>query len=170
MRCRCDYVPDSLARLRSAGPYDGWLREAVHRMKYQGESARAAHLAAMLVDHAVAYAEVEAIVPIPIHRARLKERGFNQSALIAEALSKPTGIPVWNALSRVRDTPHQIDLSNDERVVNVRGAFLARGETQIRPARVILLDDVFTSGATMDECARVLLGSGVDRVEGLSVC
>lgn len=168
--CRCAYVPISLGRLRSAGPYDGWLREAVHRMKYQGESARAAHLAALMVDHARSFDSAEAIVSVPIHRNRMKERGFNQSDLIAREISTVTGIPVWRALSRVRDTRHQVDLTNEERATNVLGAFALRQEMQMRPSSVILVDDVFTTGSTMGECARVLGSSGVDHVFGLSIC
>lgn len=170
VRCRCAYVPSAIDRLRSAGPYDGWLREAVHRMKYQGESARAAHLASLMVDLARSYEPAEAIVSVPIHWNRVKERGFNQSDLIAAEISKLTGVLVWRGLSRIRDTRHQVELTNEERATNVLGAFALRQEMQMRPASVILVDDVFTTGATMGECARVLRESGVGQVHGLSVC
>ncbi|MBX3070166.1 MAG: ComF family protein [Thermomicrobiales bacterium] len=141
-------------------------------MKFQGEPARAAHLASLLDGHARSFASAEAIVPVPIHPNRLRERGFNQSDLLAREVGRANGMPVWSALVRVRDTRHQVDLTDDERVVNVRGAFDMRDDRATPvPASVILLDDVFTTGSTMDACARTLLhDGGVERVYGLSLC
>lgn len=170
LRCRCAYLPRTISGLRSAGPYDGWLREGVHRMKFEGESARAAHLASLMAPHVRAFPNAEALVAVPIHRNRLRERGFNQSDLLARNVSAATGIPVWPALVRTRDTAHQIDLTDDERAENVRDAFSMRQETSMRPVRIILLDDVFTTGATMGECTNVLRDAGVEQVYGLTVC
>ena len=169
-RCRCSFVPDFIERLRSAGPYDGWLRESVHLVKYQGESSRADHLAALLAPVLVDLGHVDALVAVPLHRHRLRERGFNQAGHIAEALAKIAGIPVWDALSRIRDTPHQVGLSADQRAENIHGAFRFRETPSMKPARVVLVDDVFTTGATLRECAAVLEAAGVSSISALTVC
>lgn len=169
-RCRCEHMPADIDSLRSAGPYDGWLREAVHRMKYQGESARASHLGSLLTPFVDLDSGVQAIVPVPIHKNRRRERGFNQSELLAEQVSRESGVPIWNGLTRMRDTRHQVDLPDDERLENVRGAFAINNEAPNVATNVLLLDDVFTTGSTMGECAATLRLAGVERVAGISIC
>lgn len=168
--CRCAHVPEAIDKLRSAGPYDGWLREGVHRMKYQGESARAAHLASLLESAVRQFTAAEAIVAVPLHSSRQEERGYNQSELIATHLASATGLPLWPALIRKRDTRHQVDLSRDERAANMHDAFALRGGTSMRPSRVMLIDDVFTTGATTGECARTLRLGGVSTIYALTIC
>jgi ComF family protein len=145
------------------------LREAVHLVKYAGESDRASHLAA-LVEPTIRDLNVEALTPVPLHPNRLRERGFNQAELIAEALSRSKGVPVWKAIARVRDTPHQVVLGREERARNVVGAFTWREDLPLRPARVTLVDDVFTTGATLGACAAVLRDAGVVHVDAVTVC
>ncbi|MGD9712099.1 MAG: ComF family protein [Thermomicrobiales bacterium] len=168
--CRCISVPEDVDSLRSAGPYDGWLRAGVHRLKNQGESARAAHLSSLAVHLLDDFGSVEALVAVPLHPNRLKERGFNQSHLLARNLAEITLTPLWNGLSRTRDTPHQVDLPADEREANVKGAFAVRQGTSMRPSSVVLIDDVFTTGATVGECARSLKQFGVSRIHALTLC
>jgi len=139
-------------------------------MKYDGESARARHLSELIQPWLGSFNSVEALVAVPLHANRLRERGFNQSELLATHLSAASSIPVWPALVRTRDTLHQVDLAADEREANVRGAFAARDGTLMRPSSVILIDDVFTTGATMAECARTLQARGVTSVYALTIC
>ncbi len=139
-------------------------------MKYQGESARAPHLGSLLEPSTRDFGDAEALVAVPLHRTRLEERGFNQSELIALHLSRAIGLPLWPALMRKRDTRRQVDLTSDEREANVRDAFAMRDGTSMLPSTVILIDDVFTTGATTGECAETLLLGGVSTVYALTIC
>ena len=107
----------------------------------------------------------ELVVPVPLYPRRLRERGFNPAALLARSLSRAWGVP-WNpvALRRLRDTPSQTRLDRGARQANVRDAFRARGR---QPAHVCLLDDVVTTGATLEAAARALHAAGSTRVTAL---
>ncbi len=110
---------------------------------------------------------VDAVVPVPLHRRRLAERGFNQAVLLARPLARALGVPLLvGRLVRVRPTRPQVGLEADARRDNVRGAFAMRGEV---PRRVLLVDDVRTTGATLGEAARVLAGSGGTEVRTLTL-
>jgi len=109
-------------------------------------------------------------VPVPLHWRRLWARRFNQSAALAEAISAQCGVPVLHAaLKRVRATPQQVGLSKPQRAENVQGAFRvpADGKKDIAGRRLVLIDDVLTSGATVDTCARALLRAGCAQVDVL---
>lgn len=168
--CRCYLVPVMIDQLRSAGPYDGWLRQSVHLIKYQGESSRVDHLAEIVRPVLQDIDDPGALVPVPLHKQRIRERGFNQSALLAQALSALSGLELWDGLLRVRDTPHQVGLSASERALNVAGAFEIREMPVGIPKRVVLVDDVFTTGATIEACADVLLRRGAESVSAMTVC
>ena len=168
--CRCYLVPVMIDQLRSAGPYEGWLRQSVHLIKYQGESSRVDHLAEIVLPALQDIDDLGGLIPVPLHKHRIRERGFNQSALLAKALSALSGLELWDGRSRVRDTPHQVGLSATERASNVAGAFKIREMPVGIPKRVVLVDDVFTTGATIEACADVLLRSGVESVSAVTVC
>jgi predicted amidophosphoribosyltransferase len=104
------------------------------------------------------------VVPVPLHAARLRRRGFNPAAALARDLARASGAPLAFALARMRDTPSQTGLGRAGRRANVRGAFRARGASA---ACVWLVDDVVTTGATLEECARVLRAAGAERVVAL---
>lgn len=106
----------------------------------------------------------ETIVPVPLHRTRLRHRGYNQALELAKPLSKSLRIPLRDALQRARATDAQTELTAVARRRNVRGAFVAKFDGE-PPAHVAILDDVFTTGATLAECARVLKRAGVSRVD-----
>jgi ComF family protein len=115
-------------------------------------------------------AEVDAIVPVPLHWRRLWTRRFNQSAMLAAAVSAASGIPmVTAALKRVKATVQQVGLSRSERAANVQGAFRVpeQGRAAVAGRRLIVLDDVLTSGATVEGCARALLRAGAKNVDVL---
>ena len=106
----------------------------------------------------------EYLIPVPLHRNRYRQRGFNQAIEIAQSLSRELAIPLnLNACVRLRDTPHQIDLSAKQRRKNMKHAFAARGLSTIR--HVAIVDDVMTTGATASELAIALKNAGVDRVD-----
>jgi ComF family protein len=115
-------------------------------------------------------ADADALVPVPLHWRRQWARRFNQSALLAEVIGKASNVPVsYPALKRVKATPQQVGLSQSARAQNVQGAFRVPpdGKAEVAGRRLILIDDVLTSGATMDACARALLRAGAAQVDAL---
>jgi len=141
--------------------------EIVHALKYEGWRAAADGMGQRMARLAWPRDVIEertALVPVPLSPARLRERGFNQSELIARALSSRWRIPVWtDALARARNTESQTRLSPDDRLRNVAGAFDVSSATssRLRGAHVMLVDDVVTTGATMNACAEALIARGV---------
>lgn len=157
--------------IRSAFRFEGTVRQAIHQLKYRNLKALAAPLANLLSDFlAVNPIPAEVLVPVPLHPKRLRERGYNQSALLAQELSKLIDLPVAdNCLTRRRHTPAQARTASvDERRSNVAGAFDCR-DRRLEGKAVLLIDDVATSGATLDACAVALKDAGAGSVWGLSV-
>ncbi len=149
------------------------MREAVHALKFGGKTALANPLGDLMAEAGPAVLPVEVVdclVPVPLHPTREAERGFNQSMLLARRVSRRWGIPVRpRALRRQRFTRPQTDLDADERRRNVRGAFALSRRAAVDGRHVLLIDDVFTTGATVSECARVLLDAGAATVGVLTV-
>jgi ComF family protein len=173
---RCRRQPSRLTIARSAGRYDGSLRRIVHAFKYGGRRVLAAPLAALLREAGDdVLTGADAVIPVPLHPFRALERGFNQSDDLARAL----GLPVWRVLRRVRHGPPQASLPAARRNANVRAAFtlawrfrLVRGALAANPLRnrvVVLIDDVMTTGATMEACCVPLVEAGVRSVRALTV-
>ncbi len=165
-RCRRGRQP--FAAGASLGPYEGPLRVAVQQLKYHGRRRAAARIAALLLeDESVRrlVATSDVLVPVPLHPRRLRERGYNQSALLAAELARLTGRPVHDAaLVRRRDTPPQAGRSAAERRRNVAGAFVVRRRGAVDGRVVTVIDDVLTTGATARDCARALSGAGAFEV------
>jgi ComF family protein len=141
----------------------------VHALKY-GDRLDLAPVMARWMARAGAelLADADVVVPVPLHWRRIWARRFNQSATLAKLLAEPHGVPVsYAALKRVRATPQQVGLSKSERAANVQGAFRVDPAARAEIARrhVVLVDDVLTSGATVDSCARVLLRAGARQVD-----
>lgn len=170
-RCRRGLSP--FARGASLGPYEGALRLVIHELKYRGHRRLAGRLASELsaVPEVVALlCSAEVLVPVPLHPRRQRERGFNQSALLARALARAHGLRVAErALARVRETPPQTTLGAAARRANVAGAFSARDAASFRGRVVVLVDDVLTTGATARACAGVLRRGGAREVRLLTV-
>ncbi|HXY40248.1 MAG TPA: double zinc ribbon domain-containing protein [Vicinamibacteria bacterium] len=161
-RCRRGRQP--FAAGASLGPYEGSLRVLLHQLKYAGRRRAAARLAALLLEEEPVVRLLqtsEVLVPVPLHPRRLRERGFNQSALIAEALALRCGCRFCpDALVRRRDTAPQAGLTAKQRRGNVQGAFVVRRRAGVCGKVVTLVDDVVTTGATAQACARALLEAG----------
>jgi ComF family protein len=160
---------DAVERWRAAGHYDGSLREIIHAFKYGGRRSLAAPLAAFMREHGADLIDAaDTVVPVPLHPWRRLKRGFNQSHDLARHLGKP----LCHALWRTRATVPQTGLGSAARQRNVRGAFRVSPlvpPSRIAGLRVLLVDDVRTTGATIDACARVLESAGAAEVMGLTV-
>lgn len=158
-----------LTTVRSAADFSGPMRKAVHQFKYGGVRALAPILGQMLVDNwrQDPY-PADLIVPVPLHSSRLRQRGYNQSALLARELARGTGIAVAeHVLTRRVATPPQVGLNAHERLLNVRGAFACQGA--VSGLRVVVIDDVMTTGATLRACAEELLRAGATEAWGLTL-
>ncbi len=161
--------PPAYHRARAAVRYDDIARTLVHSLKY-GDRLDLAPTAGRWMARAgrELLADADALVPVPLHWRRLWARRFNQSALLAKAICETTGVPVaTNALKRVKATAQQVGLSQKERASNVQGAFRVspEGRAEVKGRRLVLIDDVLTSGATADACARSLLRAGASNVD-----
>ncbi|PTY37898.1 hypothetical protein BGP77_15645 [Saccharospirillum sp. MSK14-1] len=161
---RCQRQPPAWHRLSVAWPLVGACRFMIHQMKYHQDYASARALAehwVRVVDPAPGAAEV-ALLPVPVHRRKLNERGFNQAQWLAAIWSRSLGIPVWQGVNKVRPTPALEGLNRRQRKAALQGVFEV---TQLAPARLIIVDDVLTTGATAAELSRQLLTQGVGRIE-----
>jgi predicted amidophosphoribosyltransferase len=187
---------------RSAAAYEGPLRQAVHRLKYDGKRVLGSVLGEVLA-HAmldgdgarpagatgepdleraggqsqspepppIPFGKLSLIVPVPLHPVRARERGFNQAELLCGALSQRSGVPIAvHCLERVRLHPPQVAVPTSQRRANVRGAFAVSDPAAVSERAVLVFDDVWTTGATLLECARVLRRAGASAVYLLSLC
>ena len=158
---------------------EGPLRELVHGFKYGKDEGLRACLGALLEraleDERLAGEDLRQwmLIPVPLHHAREREREFNQAEELCRILSQRTEIPTWNALKRVRSTGQQASLTRKQRLDNLRGAFALRrgfGKDRLAGSKVLLVDDVLTTGSTTDACARVLKRqAGVEKVVVITV-
>jgi competence protein ComFC len=158
----------------SAGSLKGPLREAIHKLKYQGDSPLARPLARLLSEAlsnddpwAALDGNPPVIMPVPLHHKKERARGYNQSALLARELARITGWPLQGGLVRVKETQPQVGLSAEARQRNVAEAFTWQGGSLHAP--VLLVDDVCTTGATLSQCAAALRAAGVGQIYAVTV-
>ncbi len=151
----------------------GVVREFVHRFKYDRHfylrRPLTNWLAETLDDERIRAQPIGALVPVPLHSARFREREFNQADVLAELLGKRAGLPVLRALERIRYTTTQTRLDRQERMENLRNAFRVRHTSAVQNRHLVLVDDIFTTGSTVDECARVLRAAGAASVRVVTV-
>jgi len=169
LQCPTCSKPQSMP-VFALGIFDLHNRELIHRLKYYGDEPAGRFLGnelGKLVARVDSALDWDAIVPVPLHWTRKWSRGFNQSLILARAVSKSTGLPVLSALQRTKRTKDQTHLSREERLANVRGAF--RVTKDVDGKKLLLLDDVTTTGATLEECRRVLAEAGAAQVSAAVV-
>jgi len=163
--------PPAYGRARAAVRYDDVARTLVQAFKYGDRLDLGPVMGRWMANAGRELFEgAHALVPVPLHWRRQWARRFNQSALLAEMVGKASGLPVaYTALKRVKATPQQVGLSQSQRAANVQGAFRVPddGKPEVAGRRLILVDDVLTSGATSDTCARALLRAGAANVDVL---
>jgi ComF family protein len=158
---------------RAAVLFDGVARDLIHRFKYDRKVHLARALSLLTQETLAPFAAscgADLLIPVPLHRWRLRERGFNQAVLLGRPLAKAWNIPlVVDNLKRIRWTEPQVTLSASEREANVRGAFALADPAAVHGKKIILLDDVYTTGSTVAECSRVLRQAGTEAVYVVTV-
>ena len=167
---KCLKTPPAYQQLRSWVAFDGAVRNALHRVKYDSDFGMGEMLAAEMLSYVNRLAwDVDLIIPVPLGKQRYRERGYNQAASFARPLSLAKG---WryapNALRRVKETKSQVELSSVERMKNVEDAFVAESR-DVGGKVVLVLDDVSTTGATLNSCANALIRGGAKAVYGLTI-
>lgn len=160
--CITGHMPFTLAR--SAYTYKDTVLKAIHKFKYNGKTILARPLGELLAASAIELSITpDIIVPVPLHKKRLKDRGFNQSLLLAKEVSRHTGTALdYTNLQRAIYTTPQITLKAKARERNVSGAFSLKSKAAFKGKKVLLIDDVFTTGATIRECSKVLSKAGAE--------
>lgn len=155
----CSATTERATTDEGAFVYGGAITEAIVRLKYRQRSDLAGRLGKAMAAHAPR--NVDLVVPVPLHPMRAVERGFNQSALLARPIARKLGVPLGaRVLERLRDTPRQTAQKRAERFMNVKAAFRCREPHAVRGKRVLVVDDVRTTGATLAECCVVLAHAG----------
>ena len=170
-QCLTERKPYAVAR--SVARYDGTILNAIHMFKYHGKTGIGNVLGNIMADFVSGIWNMNAfdvIIPVPLHIKRLRERGFNQAVILARVLSKRFKIAFdITSLRRVLSTPPQVGLGKKERSVNVKGAFSVTNQNPISGKKILLIDDVYTTGSTLIECSRVLLDANAEAVAVLTM-
>jgi len=164
----CKGVDFGFESARAPLRYEGVGKEIVYSLKYRSYTTVVERLAVPLMLGVIdAGSRFDAVVPVPLHRSRLRRRGFNQAELLARGVARKINSPVSGTLQVVRRTRDQVELSAAGRRANVSGAFRARSRIG---GKLLLIDDVYTTGATMSECAETLVRAGAREVHAVSLC
>jgi ComF family protein len=160
-------------RARAVFSYETIILEAIHRFKYKRDLSTGETLASFMADFSfpdINLADYSLIVPVPLHVKRLRERGFNQSLILARAIGKERRIPVnFSLLKRHKFTSTQTASHKKERQQNIRGAFEVTDKEKIAGQNIILVDDVYTTGATVNECAKTLIKAKARKIAVLTL-
>lgn len=167
---RCQVSPLQIKSIRSVVYFEGVIRDAMHWLKYRGRAVVAGPLGALMATYWRQHGSpVDVVVPVPLHAARLRERGYNQAGLLACEMARQVGLPVdERTLIRRRATASQVDLDARQRKENVLDAFHCV-DGRLLDKRVLLIDDVCTTGATLEACAVALYGGGAREVYALTL-
>jgi len=168
----CVTMEHCFTRGASVGVFDGTLKQLIFNFKFKGKKRLAGLLSGLLIEklETLNWPAVECVVPVPLSRKRLSQRGFNQVHLLAKPVAKALNCKlVADNLVKVKNTRLQRELSRGERLKNLKDSFRVKNPKQFKAKRILLVDDIFTTGATVDECSRVLLESGAREVYVLTL-
>ncbi len=169
----CATTPPPYGKLRTIAFYESALQQAIHLFKFEKRRSLAKPLTQLTMEHFpddCNIAEYDFILPIPIHKKRLRERGFNQATLLANGIAKSIGVQVvTDALVRHRNTSPQSSLDREARQTNIIGAFELQKKAVVRNKRILVLDDVFTTGATVREAVKVLWNADPVEIDVLTL-
>jgi len=167
----CRAAPLSVSPIRATFLFEGEIRDVIHALKYRGARDILNPLAGRMAESwHYHHMQSDVLVPVPLHTNREAKRGYNQAALIAKAIGRQVGLPVISeALLRVRDTVSQTRLNREERKQNVDAAFTCVTCAPFANKRVTLVDDVATTGTTLDACATALLACGAQSVNAFTL-
>jgi ComF family protein len=160
--------------IHSVSVYEGVLRTAIHRFKFNKRKVLADPLGILMVKYlsqnpALEIKKIDSIVPVPLHKKRLRQRGFNQAELLARVVSRYFEKPVLPLLERTRNTKAQFDLPRAERFKNINQAFAVSDHQAVFNRRLLLVDDIYTTGSTLAECSKALRAAGARRIEILTL-
>lgn len=165
--CREGRGPKGLTKVTALGGYEGQWKETIWKIKFQAQPYLIGRLGRPLCLWAIReLPPADGVVPVPLHPQRLAERGFNQAEALASYLHWELGLPLLSALRRTVATPSQVPLSRQERIENLKGAFAPVGRN-LQGKIIWLVDDVTTTGTTLESCAEAMLNFGAERVYGL---
>lgn len=161
-------------KARAVGIYEGALREAIHILKFEKKVGIHKPLGDLLVNYLRVQQKdlidrIDFVMPVPLHRKRFRARGFNQAQLLCQDIERHFNLPISLDLKRIRFTTPQMNLGRLERLQNIKGAFEVRDKNTISGKQILLVDDIFTTGATVDECAKVLLKARARQVSVLTL-
>jgi competence protein ComFC len=165
-------LEDTPVKAYSACLYEGTLKELIHQFKYKGKTNLVKIFSRLMTDYIKEnpeIADVDIITVVPLHKKRLKEREFNQSLLLANAIAKEYGLSLKNTLEKTRKTRYQNELLKSERHTNLKDAFKICDKMKVNGQDILLIDDVMTTGATLGECAKTLLDGGAKKVSCLTL-
>lgn len=170
---RCIAAPPPYTAARAALRYEGACRDLIQHFKYNGKSYLRRPLGLLTAEQLAPFAtaqQPDLLVPVPLHPSRLRSRGFNQAVLLGDLLSRQWQIPLLRqGLQRTRPTIPQMELSRKQRSTNLQGAFTVTSPDSVSNRHVMLVDDVFTTGSTLAECALVLRRAGCHTVSAVTV-
>lgn len=170
----CNFCRESMfffEQARAYGHYHGVLKEIIHEFKYKGKRDLALFLGDKIynVYKNTSWPFIDFIIPVPLHKKRFRERGFNQSLLLAKVLSQKTKIPVLDVLQRIKPTKQQVRLSRKSRRENMKNVFKINLKEKIYNKTLILVDDVYTTGTTVNECAKTLKKAGAREIYVITI-
>ena len=163
----------SFGLARAVACYETLILDAIHQFKYGRDISTGSALAVFMAEFDFPdfnFTDYSIIIPVPLHIERLRERGFNQALILAKAIGKKYSIPVnFSLLKRTKSTLTQTGLDKSQREKNIRGAFTVTDKAQAKGKNIILIDDVYTTGATLNQCAKTLIKAGAGKVAALTL-